>query len=144
MVNLGNQSLSESLQTCVFAARRPWEETLCNASVSFQQDPVFHETAGVSMSRTMSLLYVALFVIALLCKSSFSLNLTCGDALCVREKLNASDFQNEDPYLPYSEVSRGINKHTRSKMRKMIIICLKQTKKTRSSWHEHELGTDSV
>ena len=64
--------------------------------VSVQQDLVFHETAGVSMSRTMSLLYVAWFVIALLCKSSFSLNLTCGDALCVREKLNASDFQNED------------------------------------------------
>ena len=39
---------------------------------------------GVSMSLKMSLLDVALFVIALLCKSSFSLNLTCGDALCVR------------------------------------------------------------
>ena len=96
MVNLGNQSLSESLQTCVFAARRPWAEILCNMFVSVQQDLVFHVTAGVSMSRTMSLLYVALFVIALLCKSSFSLNLTCGDALCVRDKLNANDSQNED------------------------------------------------
>ena len=114
MVNLGNQSLSESLQTCVFAARRPWEEILCNASVSVQQDPVFHETAGVSMSRTMSLLYVALFVIALLCKSSFSLNLTCGDALCVREKLNASDFQNEDlttKRSPY-HIRRSVGKLT--------------------------------
>ena len=114
MVNLGNQSLSESLQTCVFAARWPWEEILCNASVSVQQDPVFHETAGVSMSRTMSLLYVALFVIALLCKSSFSLNLTCGDALCVREKLNASDFQNEDlttKRSPY-HIRRSVGKLT--------------------------------
>ena len=116
MVNLGNQSiiLSESLQTCVFAPPRPWAEILCNASVSVQQDLVFHETSGVSMSRKMSLLDVALFVIALLCKSSFSLNLTCGDALCVRDKLNASDSQNEDlttKRSPY-HIRRSVGKLT--------------------------------
>ena len=82
--------------------------------VSVQQDLVFHETAGVSMSRKMSLLDVALFVIALLCKSSFSLNLTCGDALCVRDKLNASDSQNEDlttKRSPY-HIRRSVGKLT--------------------------------
>ena len=77
--------------------------------VSVQQDLVFHETAGVSMSRKMSLLDVALFVIALLCKSSFSLDLTCGDSLCVREKLNASDVQNED--MTY-HIRRSVRKST--------------------------------
>ena len=81
--------------------------------VSVQQDLVFHETAGVSRSRKMSLLDVALFVIALLCKSSFSLNLTCGDALCVRDKLNASDSQNEDltTRSPY-HIRRSVGKLT--------------------------------
>ena len=83
--------------------------------VSVQQDLVFHETSAVSMPPpNMSLLDVALFVIALLCKSSFSLNNTCGDALCVREKLNASDFQNEDlttKRSPY-HIRRSVGKLT--------------------------------
>ena len=89
---------------CTAARRPPVEET----SRWFTMLLV-----SVSMSRKMSLLDVALFVIALLCKSSFSLNLTCGDAWCVRDKLNASDSQNEDltTRSPY-HIRRSVGKLT--------------------------------